>query len=77
MFGGYINDQINFGQKKTYFWAGLVEVGKINTYSPLSPFWGDDDGVCEPVWVMEFPDHIGFDELCKVLKIFFLIMTHR
>ena len=39
-------------KRKTVFWTGLVEVGKIYTYSPLLPFLGGGEDVGEAVWVV-------------------------
>ena len=61
MFGGGINFQINLWQRKIIFWTHFVEVGEVNTYSPLfSIFWGDDNGG-EPISVVRFSDDIYLD----------------
>ena len=52
---------------KTVFWAGLVEVGKIDTILPTFSLFGGDDNVGEAIRIVRFSDNIGFDELSHFL----------
>ena len=63
MFESCINDQINIWQRQIVFWAGLIEVSKVNTYSPLLSFLGGEDNVGQSIQIMRLPDNIGSNEL--------------
>ena len=61
MFGGGINYQVNFSQRKAIFWTCLVEGSEVNTYSPLSLFFWGDDNIGEPIRVMGLSNDIGLN----------------
>ena len=48
-----INNQIYFWKRETVFRESLVQIDKINTYSPLFPFFRGNDDVGQLIWVWD------------------------
>ncbi|KAL6342419.1 hypothetical protein AAG906_009092 [Vitis piasezkii] len=55
-------------QRKTVFWACIIEVGVIDAHSPFAFLFGYHHYICQPVWILYFSDESGLQQLVNLIQ---------
>ena len=61
-----INYLIYPGEKKTIIWTSIIQVGVIDTNSLFPTFLCNDHHIFQPVWIFDFPDKSGYQQLINL-----------
>ena len=62
-----VHDEVDPWQREAVFWACFVDVGEVNTESPLAIFFFDEYYVCQPLRILHLPDLSCLKEFADLL----------
>ena len=62
---GGIYHKVDPRQGKTIFWAGSIDINKVNAESPFDICLFDENHVSQPVGVIYFPDNLSLEEFAN------------
>jgi hypothetical protein len=62
-----VDDLVNLRKGEWVFGAGLVEAGIVNAHSPFPILLLDQDGVGQPIGVLDLFNEAGVQEPCELL----------
>ena len=77
MAGCGVNDEVDPRQREAVFWACFVDVGEVDTESPFTIRFFDEDYVSQPLWILHLPDNPCLKKFADLLVDGFLSIWHE
>ena len=72
-----VHDEVDPRQREAVLWACFVDVGEVDTESPLAICFFDEYYVSQPLRILHFPDRSYLEEFADLLVDGFLSFWHE